>query len=206
MKHKVVFDIGANWGEDSLQLTSLDPNISAYAFEPTPELYEHLKIASRSFKERYNLYRIALSDFNGTAAFNVAAHDDWGTSSLLKFNDRLNETWPGRTDFYVDRVIDVAVLRFDTWFEIAKPKIEKIDFFHCDTQGSDLRVLKGMGDLFEMIVEGVVEVPHNDRVKLYQDQHSREEMYDFLSDWGYEVFDVKPQQNEDNIFFRKKYK
>lgn len=200
----ILFDVGANWGTDSLIRTRDNPEITTYAFEPTPELYTHLKSESSDFSSRYNVYRIALSDFNGTAEFNVAAHDDWGTSSLLPFNSNLATTWPDRKDFYVDRVVEVAVLRFDTWFEIAKPAIDKIDFFHCDTQGSDLKVLRGMGDLFGLIVQGTVEIPHSDAVKLYKGQHSGEEMRDFLSDHGYEVFRIESQQNEDNLCFRKK--
>jgi FkbM family methyltransferase len=136
----------------------------------------------------------------------VAAHQDWGTSSLLTFSNRLDKTWPGRADFYVDHQIEVAVRRFDTWFEETRPDIDRIDFFHCDTQGTDLKVLKGMGDYFQMIRQGVVEVPLNEEVMLYQGQHTREEVLDFLSDQNYEVYKTTHQQNEDNLYFQRKEK
>lgn len=200
----VLFDVGANFGTDSLPQTRDNPDCKTFAFEPTPELCEHLRKSSISFTNRYRIFPFALSDYNGTATFNVAAHNDWGTSSLLDFSDDLAATWPGRGDFYVDRKIDVTVMRFDTWMEITKPDIEKIDFFHCDTQGSDLAVLRGMGDYFGLIVEGCVEVPRSEAVKLYKEQHSKEDTEAFLADRGYEVFRVESQMNEDNLFFRKK--
>lgn len=200
----ILFDVGANWGTDSLRQTEANFHYRTWAFEPTPELFEHLVRESQPFTDRYRVLRLALSDFDGTAEFNVAAHQDWGTSSLLPFNEGLDKTWPGRRDFYVDRVVEVKVMRFDTWFERAKPKIDRIDFFHCDTQGTDLKVLQGMGDYFEMIRQGVVEVPQSREVMLYRGQHTREEVLDFLSDKGYEVYQVGHQQNEDNLYFQRK--
>lgn len=200
----VLFDVGANWGVDSLERTKTDSNIVTYAFEPTPRLVQHLREHSADFADRYRVHGMAFSDYDGTASFKVAAHADWGTSSLLEFNDNLHKTWPGRSDFYVDTEIEVEVHRFDTWYDETKPSFDKIDFFHCDTQGSDLKVLKGMGEYIHMIVEGVVEVPQSEEVKLYKGQHSKEEMLEFLEQNGYEVFKIESQQNEDNLFFRKK--
>jgi FkbM family methyltransferase len=205
IKH-VLFDVGANWGTDSLPQTESNFHYLTWAFEPTPELYDHLVAKSQPFRNRYTVEKIALSDVNGVATFNVAAHQDWGTSSLLTFSNRLDKTWPGRADFYVDHQIEVEVRRFDTWFEDARPEIEWIDFFHCDTQGTDLKVLKGMGDYFQMIRQGVVEVPLNKEVMLYQGQHTREEVLDFLSDQHYEVYQTTHQQNEDNLYFQRKAK
>jgi FkbM family methyltransferase len=198
----ILFDVGANWGTDSLRKTAENFHYRTWAFEPTPELHQHLLKESLTFSSRYRVEKLALSNYDGQAEFKVAAHQDWGTSSLLEFNDNLAETWPGRRDFYVDRTIPVEVCRFDTWFEATRPPIQHIDFFHCDTQGSDLNVLRGMGDYFGMIREGVVEVPQSEKVKLYREQHSREEVLDFLSQRGYEVYRVESQQNEDNLFFR----
>lgn len=199
----IIFDVGANWGQDSLERTRSNSKTTAYAFEPTPELYHHLTNRSFDFNDRYFVHEIALSDFDGKAEFNVAAHNDWGTSSLLEFSPNLDRTWPGRSDFYVDRTIEVKVMRFDTWFEATKPKIKKIDFFHCDTQGSDLKVLKGMGDYIDLIVEGVIEVPDSPEVMLYLGQHTKDEAMNFLTERGFGISGVSHQQNEQNIFFRK---
>lgn len=199
----ILFDVGANWGQDSLERTRNDHKITTYAFEPTPILFQHLTARSLDFSDRYLVYDLALSDVDGTASFNVAAHHDWGTSSLLPFSDGLEQTWPRRRDFYVDTVIEVNVSRFDTWFEKTNPTVHKIGFFHCDTQGTDLKVLRGMGDYIGLIQEGVIEVPDSQDVMLYKGQHTKEEAMDFLASKSFEVFKIEQQQNEQNLFFRK---
>ena len=45
----VMFDIGANWGTDSLQQTKVNSNYETWAFEPTPILIDHLKKESSPF-------------------------------------------------------------------------------------------------------------------------------------------------------------
>lgn len=200
----VLFDVGANWGSDSLDVTRDNPDYVTYAFEPTPELQQHLSDTSSPFNDRYHVYGYAVSDFDGEASFNIAAHDDWGVSSLLEFAPDIKRTWGDRPDLYVDRVETVPVTRLDTWFKRFKPPIEQIDFFHCDTQGSDLKVLAGMGDYLSLIYEGVIECPQSDAVRLYEGQHSQQEAYEFLESRGFYVFKTEQQQNEVNLFFRRR--
>ena len=205
----VLFDIGANWGTDSLDKTRNDQNIITWAFEPTPELITHLTDSSKDYADRYQIVPLAVSDFDGTAQFNVAdiPGHDWGTSSLNTFSENLDQTWPGRQDFKVTRTIEVQVSRFDTWYHTNKINIDKIDYFHCDTQGSDLRVLHGMGDLIHLIQEGVVECARDDQVKLYKENHTLQEMLDFLSSQGFEIIRTEGNDswsNEINVYFRKK--
>lgn len=199
-----LFDVGANWGTDSLKITQKNKNYSTWAFEPTPELIANLSTKSQEFSDRYTIMPFAVSNFNGTAQFNVARHGDWGVSSLLEFNDGLEHTWKRRKDLYVDQKITVPVMRLDTWFELFKPNITQIDFFHCDTQGSDLKVLEGMGEYFSLIKDGVIECPQSEDVKLYKGQHTKEEAYEFLDKRGYHVYKIESQQNEDNLFFKPK--
>ena len=199
-----LFDVGANWGTDSLEITQKDNNYHTWAFEPTPELIANLSIKSQEFSNRYTVVPMAVSNFNGIAQFNVARHGDWGVSSLLDFSDGLENTWRKRKDLYVDQKISVHVIRLDTWFDLFNPPITQIDFFHCDTQGSDLKVLEGMGKYFSLIKDGVIECPQSEEVKLYKGQHTKEEAYKFLDDRGYMVYKVESQLNEDNLFFRPK--
>jgi FkbM family methyltransferase len=205
----ILLDVGANWGTDSLNKTKDNSNIITWAFEPTPELVAHLNNESKDYSNRYHIVPIALSDFDGTAQFNIADSPghDWGTSSLNTFSDNLDRTWPGRTDFKVTRTIEVQVSRFDTWYQTNGINFDKIDFFHCDTQGSDLKVLQGMGDLINLIQEGVVECARNEQVKLYKENHTVQEMQDFLSSKGFEITRIEGNDawhNEINLHFRKK--
>lgn len=222
----ILFDVGANQGQDSLNRTRDDVNVTTYAFEPIPEFVERLNTARNNgytweyyrrsehpgtpYADRYHLYACALSDYNGTSTFHIADNNplgDWGASSLYPFVDHVAQTWPGRTDLKTTRTITVQVSRFDTWYQNNNLSLDRIDYFHCDTQGSDLRVLKGMNSYIDLIQQGVVECARDQRAKLYAENHTVEEMQDFLSDHGFKIIDRKandPYNNEFNLYFAKK--
>jgi FkbM family methyltransferase len=202
----IMFDVGANWGTDSLDFIRNNNDWVCFAFEPTPQLFSHLVNVSASFKDRYFVYPYAISDFVGKANFNVAGQSDWGCSSLLEFSDNLDKTWPGRTDFVVTENIEVDVISLKYFIENIVPniKIEKIDRFHCDTQGNDLKVLKGMAEYVSIIQHGVIEVPQSTEVMLYKNQHSFEEAVEFLQNNGFKISNINSQQNELNLCFDRK--
>jgi FkbM family methyltransferase len=209
MSKYILFDIGANWGHDSLSKTRDYPEYETWAFEPTPQLIAHLKNSSQAFADRYHIIPMAVSDFTGRAQFNIAGVDgsDWGCSSLNTFNDNLDQTWPGREDFKVTEIVEVEVTRLDHWIESNNMNLEKIDYFHCDTQGSDLRVLDGLGKYIHLIQEGVVECATKESGKLYKENPVQEEMIAFLESKGFEIKHIEandPYNNEANIHFRKK--
>jgi FkbM family methyltransferase len=211
MNKYILFDIGANWGHDSLARTRDNPEYETWAFEPTPKLLNHLRETSRdqNFADRYHIVPMAVSDFNGRAKFNIAGVDgsDWGCSSLNTFNDNLDHHWPGREDFHVTEVIEVEVTRLDTWIEDNNLQLEKIDYFHCDTQGSDLRVLDGLGKYIDLVQEGVVECATREEGKLYKENPVQEKMIAFLESKGFEIKNIEandPYNNEANIHFRRK--
>lgn len=222
----ILFDIGANNGQDSLDRTKSNPDIITYAFEPIPELFNRIDTARKNgyvwehyrksvpmgdpYDSRYHLFPYALNNFNGFANFYIADSDttgDWGVSGLYQFVDDVNLNWPGRSDLKTTRTITVEVKRFDTWYEEQKLNLDKIDFFHCDTQGSDLRVLEGMGDYIELIQQGVVECARDEQAKLYAENHTKDEMIEFLHSRGFEIVNIQSNDqwgNELNLYFQKR--
>lgn len=205
---KILFDIGANHGTDSIKKISKDKDWVCFAFEPTPELVNHLKNQSRNIADRYFVYQYAISNFNGKSEFNIAGQKDWGCSSLLQFSDNLQSTWPGRTDFKVTKTITVDVITLKTFIQQICPfNIEKIDYFHCDVQGSDLNVLEGLEEYINFIQEGVIEAAKNNDVKLYKNQHTKDEAINFLLNNNFKITNEISNdvfRNEYNIFFKKK--
>lgn len=200
---KIFFDVGANFGTTSLQIAKNDPEMIVYAFEPTPELILHLKRCSSNL-ENYNVVGKAVSDYEGKATFNIAGQADWGCSSLLEFSEKSKTEWPGRTDFVVTRQIEVEVIRLYNF--IMLNDIEIIDYFHCDTQGSDLDVLYGLGDKISIIKEGVIEAAAK-RDILYKNQNDYLECIEFLKMNNFEIIAVHsndPDTNEVNIHFKNK--
>lgn len=199
---KYLFDVGAHWGQDSLHIARDHSDVTVYAFEPTPELAQRLREQSKDFSSRYHVFEQAISDYNGESQFHLVVGDT-GSASLNTFSDGLDKSWPGRTDFVVRKTITVPVYRLDTWLEKFTPEITKIDHLHIDAQGSDLAVLKGLGEKIHIVESGVVEVPQHPDLRLYKGQHTKEEALEFLKQKGFTIKNITSQVNEDNIFFER---
>ena len=199
---KYLFDVGAHWGQDSLSKVRDTKDLICMAFEPTPELANNLISSATDISDRYKVFTVAISDFDGEADFYLVVGDT-GSASLNKFSDDLQTTWPGRTDFVVRDTIKTKVYRLDTWIKTFAPEITEIDHLHIDAQGSDLSVLKGLGEMISIVKSGVVEVPQSEEVKLYKTQHTKKETIDFLEKNNFKITEIKSQQNEDNIYFQR---
>ena len=199
---KIVFDVGANNGSSSVPLAIANPTYLVFAFEPTPEMIEVIKSKIVGL-ENYVIVPKAVSDYNGTAEFNVAGNWDWGCSSLLKFSKKSQTDWPGRTDFHVTYKLNVDVIRLDTFIE--ENGITKIDHLHIDTQGSDLNVMKGLGEYLHIVTEGKLEAGTSDDV-LYEGQNKLNDCIKFLLLNGFKVVDVNSNDvfcHEVNVVFKK---
>jgi len=206
----LILDVGANNGKDGLNLALENPTQHVIAFEPVPEMIHAISIAFNDLNAKnplknYTLVNCAVSDFNGKASFNVAGQADWGCSSLNSFAEHLNATWPGRTDFKVTHQIEVDVIRLDSF--LAEVDCEQITYLHCDTQGTDLSVLRGLGVYRERLKEGVIECASSKSVALYKNQHLLEDaIFEFMR-WNYEIVRITAndiQYNEVNVRFRNR--
>ncbi len=206
---RIFFDVGANNGSTSVPEAIKDPDTMVYAFEPTPYLTHMIedKIAQLP---NYLLTKKAVSDYNGRARFNVAGQADWGCSSLLQFSENSRTQWKGRPwgygdhNFHVTEVMEIDVIRLDDF--VAEHGIEKIDYLHIDTQGSDLKVLQGLGDKISIVQAGAMEAACRKDI-LYYGQNTLVECIEFLNDNGFRILKIMPNDpfcNEMNIYFDRR--
>lgn len=202
MDNLIIFDVGANNGSSTYHYTS-NPNNIVYAFEPTPYLLEQLyKLAQ--YKPNFIVINKAVSNIKGKAWFNIAGQADWGCSSLNQFNDNLEITWEGRTDFKVTDKIEVDVICLADFIE--EYNIKKIDYFHCDIQGNDLEALMGLKEYIKIVKEGVIEMPTSHNTKLYKNQkYIVDDAISFLEKNNFTITSIVPNDkfnNEVNVFFK----
>lgn len=202
---KVFFDVGANNGDSSIHQAMNDPDVHVYAFEPTPRMADIIRDRTRNLPN-YEVIQKAVSNETGRATFFIAGNYDWGCSSLCKFNDELNVTWPGRMDFNVTDTIEVDVIRLDSF--VNDRNIQKIDYLHVDVQGKDMEVLQGLGEHIDKVHAGVVEVPTSHNKRLYKDQiYIIDDVVEFLKQNGFNVENIEPNDcynNEVNVYFKRK--
>jgi FkbM family methyltransferase len=203
IRNKVFFDVGANNGFTSVPVAMNNKEFSVYAFEPTPEMIEQIESKIIGL-DNYFLTTKAVSNYEGKATFRVAGHADWGCSSLLEFSEKSKTEWPGRTDFDVTNEIEVDVIRLDKFIE--ENKITKIDYLHIDTQGSDLKVLEGLGKYISIVEEGGMEAAAKEDI-LYKGQNTQQQSIEFLQKNGFDITGIQindEYQNEVNIYFKKR--
>lgn len=135
LKHRVkfqlntIFDVGANVGGFSKELLKLNSRSKIYCFEPFSDAFQKLKENLESSSVQF--HQLALGDSSGVVS---VLHNDSGrsdTNSLIKENQSLNSS----------KQEQIQVITLDEFVE--NKSIECIDLLKIDTEGYDLKVLKG---------------------------------------------------------------
>lgn len=171
---KVIFDVGANRGQTSLQLASLCLEAKIWAFEPNPNLFPKLEKKVSRY-ERIMPMQMALGDRQTTLPLHIMGSDL--NSSLLHYaredgQDRMVQT------------VEVPVTTLDLFCK--EKRIAPINLLKTDVQGFDLQVMKGAQGLFERDQIHAVFCEINIH-KMYEHQGSFEETYAFLFANGFRL-------------------
>lgn len=178
----VIWDVGANrgdWTDMALQRArSAGRDVSIEAFEPAPATFHHLA-------ERYagcsnvRTHKLALSDRNGTASFEIVGHLA-GTNSLS-----LSRSSGAQ-------VVEVETITGgDMWHRLGG---EPVDFVKVDAEGHDLAVLRGLMPLIADGKVSVLQFEYNWRWLI--DGGSLRQVFDFMARYDYRVAVVRPDRLE----------
>ena len=213
MENKTIFDIGAYDGIDGLALAIKNPKFKVYAFEANPDLVEKIKLNKLKIEKRigreilnYKISNKAVSNKNKEGDFLISKNPTG--SSLKKFSQNLDETWPGyrETHFHTIKKINVNIITLEKF--CIENEIESINFLHIDTQGNDLNVLKGLGKFIHKVQKGILEAAVDKKKALYEDNHTVSEIKKFFEESGHRITDITfvdlNIKNEVNIRFENK--
>jgi len=132
---EVIFDVGANIGQSTIEYKSYFPNAEVYAFEPINQTFEELKSNVNTLQSVY-LNKFALSSSSGSKEIYLSA------SSLT--NSLRNQVC------HQSKLVDSEVIQTKTLSDYFEEKnLDKIDFLKTDTEGHDLEVLEGGSNLLD---------------------------------------------------------
>jgi FkbM family methyltransferase len=144
-----VFDVGANTGQYAEMLrrkAHYDGRI--ISFEPLPEAAAAVRLKT-SRDPLWTLEEIALADIPGTRVFNVMAASEFSSLSEPKADEvgrlaHLNR--PMHRIMVEAETLATALPRLQAQYGFRRP------FLKMDTQGFDLAVLRGAGDILSSFV------------------------------------------------------
>tara|TARA_B100001093_G_scaffold466433_1_gene484829 strand:+ start:1189 stop:1902 length:714 start_codon:yes stop_codon:yes gene_type:complete len=202
----IVFDVGSADGEEFLNLCRNNKNLEVFAFEPLPKQFEIIKKKTNGLMN-FNIYNLAVSNYEGKSKFNTCSDINFRTSSLKKYDINVDDTWKycwnGRfkdskisDEWKFIKQIEVDVIRLDKF--INENNIQLIHYLHCDTQGNDFEVIK---DLIKQkkIIEGVIECNTFDDRPLYENQKSVNFVEKFLKENNYCTIKKNEQATDKNL-------
>ena len=174
-----VIDVGANAGQYAATLRrEIGFRGTILSFEPNPPVFASLEKRARS-DAKWHCFNIALTDRNGTAAFNIMAADQF--SSLNRPESGQDAIFQSRN--LVTRTVEVECRRLDNlWPELVARHNGGRVLLKLDTQGHDRIVCEGAGDL----LGGFAGVQTELAVRpLYEGGTPYRAMIDHLADAGF---------------------
>lgn len=141
----LVLDVGANQGQFARGLRRGGYEGQIESFEPARAALDQLRqFAARD--PRWNVVGVAVGDVPAVARLHEAAASD--LSSLLLPEDRLLRRFPTAQEV---RSYDVPVITLDDWWHAPDTPDAGRIFLKVDTQGYDLRVLRGASDVLPYV-------------------------------------------------------
>ncbi|MEY4961561.1 MAG: hypothetical protein RLZZ249_258 [Actinomycetota bacterium] len=202
--HSVIVDVGGNNGGFAIPASRLNPSSRVISIEPIEALASEMQRLSEGFGlKNLEVVRSAIGPQNGQAVINISSKGDWGTSSLLNFNNEAltkDPYWKSRSDLSFDAEQMTPVQTLENL--CTSRGISRIDFLKIDAQGMDLQVLQSSGTV--EIAAGMLEAPSSRRISLYQNEPDLRDCLNFLDQKGFDIEYIKPNDpacNEFNVFF-----
>lgn len=177
---KVIFDVGANVGQTATTLAAQFPSAHVFSFEPDPQVFEQLR-ANVASMPNVSPHPIAFGAENATRSLFVTKSSE-GSSLLPIAAEASRFSLGGWAQSAGEK--SVRVQRLDRF--AAEHGIKTIDLLKSDTQGAELHVFEGAGDLLHPAAIRAIfcEVMF---IPVYEGQAFFEQVYARLKDRGYRL-------------------
>lgn len=134
-----VIHVGANTGQEAELYYRYGLNV--LWIEPIPEVFATLKLNVKKYPKQVCFQTLASDSDGEIVDFNVA-NNGGASSSIFPFDAHV-EMWP---DVTYEATLPLETQRLDTLFGKEDIDLELYDALLVDTQGAELKVLKGLGD------------------------------------------------------------
>lgn len=132
---KCLLDVGANRGEWTKLAASFLPDAKIYAFEIVPSTFEMM---SRELKDRHNTtcLNYGLSDEDSFITIRLGEDSTMATACQIAAMRQHDEYYTNAVEGRIRRAENV----------MAEYSLKAVDFVKIDTEGMDLKVIRGFGE------------------------------------------------------------
>lgn len=192
----ILFDVGANEGQSVTEFMRAFPETQMHSFEPFPEAFHLLEKTAAPFPG-VRVNRMAMGEKPGQADLFLNAKSV--THSLLPATRDSGGFWEEAEVLQTQRKVPVPVTTLDHYCQ--EQKISRIDLLKIDTQGFDLRVLRGGQGLLAAKQIRSIFLELN-LVPFYDGQSRPGETLDFPTDLGYRLVGFYNNHHHQNRFIK----
>jgi FkbM family methyltransferase len=188
--------IGASDARHSYVMSGLiGNNGQVYAFEPSSYSYGHLALMIKLHRlKNVHTYHLAVSDKAGSVCLITPEKSTGHAGRSFAFIAGLESTNIKRTDIQSDKVTkeEVAATSVDDF--VSENNLKSVDFIRCDTEGSEILILKGASKTLERNKPNLlIEIHSNALREIFNS--SAKEVSGFLFGLGYHMF----REDEGNV-------
>jgi FkbM family methyltransferase len=200
---EIIFEVGARYGDETINLSNIFHNSKIYSFECNPNTIDKCKSLLEN-KKNIKFMPCGLGDKNINLPFYSYTQNNDGASSLFKRID-FDTTQEIKCNINVKKTIDI----------MKDNEITKIDLLCMDVQGYELNILKGSEEYLKNIKYVIMEEPKSIINELYlpKNVHSKyidaptsQEIKDFMNENNFiEIERIEENKIEDNVMYKNKF-
>ncbi len=174
----VVFDVGANIGEYSQYILSINPQVKIFCFEPVLNTY--LKLKTNLEKEinsgKLVVNNFGLSDTESDAE--IFIYEELSGNNSIYFN----EIYGVSTESLHKEKIVLKTLNHYADSE----NINRIDYLKIDVEGHEFKVIQGSSSLITQKLIGCIQFEYNTNWKV--SGATLKDVFDYLVQFGYKFY------------------
>ena len=144
---KYIVEIGTHYGTESLLLEKKHPKAHIYTYEADTNKHQRIEHSFKNNNSNVHFKKIGLSNQEkDTPFYKFTGYENDGADSLFnRYNGEMKHVYN----------VPITTLKK----EMEKNELSRIDLLCMDTQGSELNILKGLGDNIDKVKYIIMEMP-----------------------------------------------
>ena len=189
---KTIIEVGARYGDESIELSNCFPDAHIYSYECNPLTVETCK-KNLMNQKGISFYDYGLGEFDENKEFYSYILNNDGASSFFKRDDAND------TQRYTGTI---EIKKFSNVLDALN--IEMVDLLCMDIQGFELNVLKGAGGHLKNIRYVIMEEPKPGLNSKYINAPLSSEIKSYMTDNGFiEIERIEENLLEDNVMYKR---